>query len=381
MNDGAAAASGPPPAPEGTAPAPPSLALVAPLARLREAPSGFGFFQALRLLHHATGLDGARVGQVDPVRLGVSEHLDFPPSELHELVPAPEHGDVHGDAAGATPERLVVNFFGLTGPSGVLPHAYTRWLIERARRRDFGPRAFLEMFNHRLLLLFWHAWRKHRPDVELEFGSTRGLPRHLFDLVGMGTPTLFAQLHAHDAASGARAEPPAAALAYYSGLVAQRPHGVGAIAQVVGDAIGAPVQAHGCLGTWQPIPRADRTRLGRRAHALGDGCVLGARHWDRQRTLLLRVGPLDADRFARMLPDGDLLGGLVALARFLTGLALDVRVRLALRADQVPRLSLSSSAPRRARLGWNTWLGGRRRPGPAEQAQFHFGATGDTTWQ
>src|SRR3546814_20185719 len=88
---------------------------------------------------------------------------------------------------------MTVAFLGLSGPSGVLPHHYTRWLIARARARDPGPRDFLELFNHRLLLLFWHAWRKHRPAIALEFGLGQGALRHVHDLVGLG-PTALSEI-------------------------------------------------------------------------------------------------------------------------------------------------------------------------------------------
>lgn len=350
---------------------PPALLAQASLDALYEEPTRFRFFQAVRLLYHAGGQDGSRLGQADPVRFAAHESLSFPPGEIQNLEPATDDG---------RPPRMTVNFFGLTGPSGVLPHSYTRWLIERARKRDHAPREFFDIFNHRLLLLFWHAWRKHRPDVSLEFDHSRGLPRHVFDLVGMGTPALFRQLHEErgDEAGGARL--PAAALAYYSGLIAQRPRGLGSISQVVGDVVGAPVAGHGCFGNWQPISSRDRTRLGRSAHALGDGCVLGARYWDRQTTVQLVIGPLDRRQFERLLPGGPLLPGLVEVIRLLTGLALDLRIKLALRADQLPPLAIAARGAHGARLGWNTWLGGRTSPQPADEVQFHFHAIGGETW-
>lgn len=352
----------------------PCLRPTAALDMLHDAPERFRFFQAVRLLFRAHDFDGS--GQnagSEPIRFGVTESLSFPPGEIQELLPLPDHGTAR--------HRMVVNFLGLTGPSGVLPYHYTRVMIERARRRDHATRDFFDIFNHRLLLLFWRAWRKHRPEIELEFGSLRGIPRHVFDLVGMGTPTLFGQLRQDPREQSSDSPVPAAALAYYSGLITQRPHGLGSISQVVGDVVGAPVNAHGCHGNWQVIAVADRTRLGRSAHRLGDGCVLGARFWDRQTTLQLVLGPLDRARFERLLPSGALLGGLVELTRFLTGLALDLRIRLALAADQVPPTTLGSRAAQPSRLGWNTWLGGRRSASPADEVEFRFQATGESSWQ
>ncbi len=351
---------------------PEALRISAPLDRLQADPSAFRFFQAVRLMYLDARAARGREWADDPVRFGVPDALGFPPNEIDDLL--------QPDGKGPPVPRMIVQFLGLTGPSGVLPHAYTRWLIERGRKRDYAPRDFLEIFNHRLVRLFWHAWRKHRPDVSLEFDANRGISRHVFDLVGVGTPALLRQLQ-DGGKGGDGPRVPAPALAYYAGLISQRPHGLGSISQVVADVAGAPVKAHGCFGNWQTIGRSDRTRLGRQAHAIGDGCVLGSRYWDRQTTIELVVGPLDRSRFDRLLPDGELLSGLVELTRFLTGLALDLRIRLALRADQVPILKLGAQGTQAPRLGWNTWLSGRRSIRPADEARFHFYAMGGESWQ
>lgn len=349
-------------------PQPPSLRSIAPLDALLATPERFGFFQALRLLYRANGMPRLRGGGREAVRLGVIDSLAFPACEIVDLQAAPAQVDAM--------HRLTVGFFGLTGPSGTLPSHYTRWLIARARARDPAPRDFFELFNHRLLLLFWQAWRKHRPEIDLEFGGGGGVMRHLYDLIGMGTPSLFDHIQPRRMRGQAPVESrvPAAALGYYSGLIAQRPHGATALAQVVGDLVGAPVQAQACFGTWQRIPARDRSRLGRQAHDLGGGCVLGTRFWDRQTTLQLQIGPLDLPRFQSLLPNGRRLAGVVELSRFMTGLALDLRIKLALRADQVPPLRLGTRGAAAPRIGWNTWLRGRRRAAPADEVEFHFSA-------
>ena len=339
------------------------------LERLQAQPGRFGFFQAVRLLYGANGFDGRGSGaRPGPLRFTTPASLAFPPSELAAI-------DGHG---GDT--RVCVNFLGLTGPSGVLPRSYTELLIARKLGRDRSAQDFLDIFNHRLVALFWLAWAKHRPEIGREFGFQNSVLRYLEHLVGLGTPALQARLHPGKRAAAAKPLP-GAAMAYFSGLIAQRPHGERAIAQVVSAVVGAPVEARGCLGTWQTITGDARTRLGRNGHQLGAGCVLGARYWDRQTTLRLTVGPLRRAGFNALLPRGERLGDVIELTRFLTGLALDLRVRLSLRADEVPPLRLgtrrSSESPQ---LGWNTWLRGPARRQPATDAEFHFSAMGGQSW-
>lgn len=345
--------------PASIAPTLPGLLPTAALDALLAQPERFGFFQAVRLLYRAHGLP-SRNGSAarEPLRFSVPASLSFPAGEIAALVRR------EGDSDHYT---MTVNFLGLTGPSGILPAHYTELLIARGKVRDHAARDFLDIFNHRLLTLFWHAWARHRTEVAREFGSERGVLRHVYDLVGLGTPALYARI---DPPRGSTAPKlPAAPLGYYSGLVAQRPHGVGALAQVVGDIVGAPVHVSGCLGTWQRIPAAQLTRLGRRGHRLGDGCVLGTQFWDRQTTVEVRIGPLGRRGFDALLPDRALLAGVVEVLRFLGGLALDLRIRLLLHADAVPRARLGT-----ARLGWNLWLRGRRSMRPAAECHFDYSA-------
>ena len=58
---------------------------------------------------------------------------------------------------------MLVAFLGLTGPSGVLPPHYTAHADARVcAAKDTSLRDLLDMFNHRLISLFYRAWEKYR---------------------------------------------------------------------------------------------------------------------------------------------------------------------------------------------------------------------------
>lgn len=69
------------------------------------------------------------------------------------------------------PQVMTINFMGLTGPSGALPTRYTEMLLERRlQHRDQTAHHFFDLLNHRLITLFYQAWRKHQATADLACG-------------------------------------------------------------------------------------------------------------------------------------------------------------------------------------------------------------------
>src|SRR5687767_12111513 len=111
---------------------------------LREQPWSFQFFQAVRLLRRILP-ERAPIGQfVHPakeiVRFGTHTVVAFPVSHVKGL-------DWSSDRAPV----MVVNFMGLTGPSGVLPRYYSELVMDRMQSKDRTVLAFLNLFNHRMI--------------------------------------------------------------------------------------------------------------------------------------------------------------------------------------------------------------------------------------
>ena len=84
------------------------------------------------------------------------------------------------------PGAMRVNFMGLTGPSGVLPLVYSELVIDRLRERDRTLRDFLDIFNHRMISLFYQAWEKYRFFVPYERGERDRFSHHVLALLGLG---------------------------------------------------------------------------------------------------------------------------------------------------------------------------------------------------
>jgi type VI secretion system protein ImpH len=307
----------------------------------------FDFFQAVRVLERlypdrsAVGRDA--VPGREAVRFQTLVSLGFPASAVHDVLRA---GDDDG------PARMVVTFMGLAGIMGVLPRHYTELLLERLRSKDFALRDFLDLFNHRLIALFYRAWEKYRAPIAYErcrSGATADYDPFslaLFHFVGMGTGGLRGRLGCGDEA-----------LLYYSGLLAQQPRSASALAALLGDFFRVPVKVNQFIGAWLKVSPADRSRLGVHPNsALGTAAMLGARCWDQQAAFRLVLGPLSLSRFREFLPGHGAFAPLLELTRFATGTTLDFDVQLILKAAEVPACRLERPGSGSARLGWSSWL-------------------------
>lgn len=328
---------------------------------LRRRPHAFSFFQAVRLLER---LRPARVpvGEwEDPadevVRFAVPPRLAFPPNEIRTLELDGEGGDPVGDD-GRAPARMEVNFMGLVGPQGVLPLEYTQLVADRYRARDRALGEFLDLIHHRMISLFYRAWRKGRLDLHFqEDPGDASLVRHLLDLLGVGLGSYLD-----------RQAVPDETLIYYAGLLAPQPRGAAALRQLLEDRMGVPVQVEEFVGGWFRLPPRDRCHLGEEvAPARLGSAVVGDEIWDQQSRVRLRLGPLAREEFDAFLPGGPKNEELRGLVRFFSHDQFDFEVQLVLRSQEVPGLVLGGDEASEQPLGWCTWLRSRPRERDADE--------------
>jgi type VI secretion system protein ImpH len=299
----------------------------------------FEFFQAVRILE-ALYPEKERVGdssnpQNEAVRFHARLSLAFPASEIYEISPGGEN----------SPASMTVNFMGLTGPLGILPHPYTEYLLSRVHENDHAARDFLDIFNHRLISLFYRAWQKyHLPALYGESGRDR-LSEYLLALIGMGTPGLQGRLAVREYA-----------LLLYAGLLAQRPHSTAALTAILTHYFSVPMECEQFVGYWVTVETENQSRLGKQNCRLGLDTLCGDRIWDRQSKFRLRVGPLGLDAFNRFLPGGADYEPLMQLTRFIAGSEHEFDAQLVLRAEEVPSCRLCSASGAGSQLGWSSWL-------------------------
>jgi hypothetical protein len=84
--------------------------------------------------------------------------------------------------------------------------------------------------------------------------------------------------------------------------------------------------------------------------------VLGTQVWDQQARFEIRLGPLSLPDFESFLPTEWRFGALCDLVRFYVRDEFEFNIRLILKADEIPAVTLSSEPA----LSWTSWLGPAR---------------------
>jgi type VI secretion system protein ImpH len=312
----------------------------------------FSFFEAVHLLERLFPRKKP-VGQTltpaeEVVRFSVKPGLMFPASDISNM----RHEDEQ------KPVGMEVAFMGLIGPSGVLPYWYSELALERVRQKDFTLVSFFDLFHHRLISLFYLAWKKYRISVSYTPGAKDRVSSALLGLIGLGTPHLTGRL-------GLPEEP----LIFCGGLLAQTIPSAIAIEGAVEYFSETKVGVEQFIDHIIPIDPEDQTRLGVANGGLGVDAVCGSCAWESQAKFRIHLGPMGFDRFLRFLPSGKMLQVLFSLVRYMVGIEYEFEIRVWLSRDEVPPCVLGLQGP--SRLGWTTWL---KSPGfaPGEDPSLTF---------
>jgi len=328
-------------------------------AMLERDPWSVQFFQAVRLLErlyperNPVGLFVSPFTEV--VQFSSLPTLAFPASEIQDLQPGKD-----GRPA------MQVNFMGLSCAVGALPNAYTEFLLERARAKDRSPAEFLDIFNHRIISLFYRAWQKYRFYIAYERTGAGDdvISSRLLDLIGLGTPELTRRMEISDSAC-----------LYYVGLLSHRRPTAQGLKQLIEDYFEVPVEIEQFTGTWRRLPPNNLTFLrdtGAFCEQLGMGSIVGDEAYDQHGALTIRLGPMGFDRYREFLPGARASKELHAWLRIYTNREFDFVVQLVLERDEVPRMMLGEDGVSASRLGLVSWVRNRDLHRDPDEATYRL---------
>lgn len=300
----------------------------------------FEFFQAVTLLQRLQE-DSQHVGgfsspEDEAVHFRVNQRLGFPASEIQSL--QVEEG---------SPPEMTVNFMGISGPMSLLPYAYCELILDRARAKDHAMSAFLDIFNHRAISLFYRGWQRSKFHVTYQAGERDKFTHYLLDLVGLGTAGLRDRQDVEDEA-----------FLHYVSLMASQLRSAVALEQVIADYFEVAVDIEQFTGGWYGLDKETQCAMKEEESPslqMGAGAVVGDAVWDRQSRVRIRLGPMGIERYHDFLPGGSAHKSLTAVTRFFSNQCLEFEVQLVLDRNEVPKVELDLDSKSPARLGWLSW--------------------------
>ena len=327
-------------------------------------PGDFDFIQAVRLLEsyclkrkQATDLIGdAASPDKECLRFSADTSLTVRTRDIGAVSKQRASGANSRDAF-----QLATSIMTLAGASGVLPYHLTELIISRLRLRDDALLEFLDLFNHRVISLFYKSVRKYALPLNFEAYRIGGRRRRdpitelLLSLSGFGNQALLDLVEI---------EPDA--LASVSGILSRPIQSASALAGMLQHFLQIPVTIQQFQATRLDIPEELQMRIASgpqqaKNNQLGVNTILGGSGWSVQSKFSIELQVDDHRRLQSLRPDGAKMKSLRSLARIAGGNEYEFDIKIKTPSSDIPRLKLESRGDYRPMLGWNSMLGGLRQ--------------------
>lgn len=311
----------------------------------------FSFFQAVQLLQRLHR-GASRVGEGGPpraeaIRFRHDPSMGFHSSDVSQIrMRVPRQGLLFTE--------VTTTFLGLTGTISPLAPAMAEDILHSAD--DGGSlREFYDIFHHRIISLFYRAWKKSRMYASFRTDGDDRLTRRMLAFVGVDAFGGAAQLGL----------PPSdlLSLAPLLGVRTRSARTLGIVLERVFPGVGIAVDS---FRERRVVLTSDqRANLGVMNGTLGQNFTIGRSVVDRSGRFGVAIGPVDYELFEALLPGGKHHTKLREAVHQFTRGVLEAEVEVLLKEDQTPRFSLGS---RGAMLGVTTTL--RSSQSKALKAKF-----------
>ena len=231
---------------------------------------------------------------------------------------------------------LQLNFMGLYGVDAPMPSYFTD-LIARDDESSECMRNFLDIFSHRLYALFYMAWKKYRPYINLDSEHCS----YIDYVIALSGQTLHSR---DDVELG------------FSGAMGTRVRNATSLSGMLTEFMGdVPAKVRQFVPRWVKIDsEAYVGGEGSFAMELGDNTILGNEVLDISGKIDITIGPLEVSEVKKLLPgrpDAVALANLIS--RYLDP-TIDFDLVLIIKPSSILGMQLGSDD---VMLGWSTWIG------------------------
>ncbi len=295
----------------------------------------FEFYQAVRLFEMLRISTANPIGEdIDPAY----EAVKFRSSVLFEY-PTTDVSDIRLINDGERLAEMTINFMGIAGHFGPLPPTYSELILDRSRKKDHAMREFLDIFNHRLISIFYRLHKRHRVAFEFKLPEQSHFARYLFSLVGIEMSELRGRLGVSDRL-----------LLGYAGLLAQKPRSSIGLKTILQNFFHCNVDVRSFGGRWLILDKEQVTKLGNAGtnNSLGKTAMIGSKVWDQHANIEICFSEITHVQFQDLLPTGKMYLRLLSLVEFYVGREVGLRLILEIDSALTDKFTLGG----KSRLGW-----------------------------
>lgn len=265
--------------------------------------------------------------------------LSFPPDDIE--IKTPSIADSRS--------KFIVHFLSIGGAFGPLAMPFTQRVMNRVRKKDRGMLAFFNLFNQRLLEIFYKLRTIYTPGQKEPLTQADSYAEMLKQLVGIGFPALRNRFHFHENEIMGNYAPFASVQKTSANLKL-----------ILEQCFKVQVEIREHLGQWIEIPLRQQTRLDKkgRNNTLGSTTVLGKKAWVPQSRFQVVFLNMTREKYLSFLPSGKHFAKLKDLIQFYLPNAeeLDYQLELQIKPTEIPLSSLNTTPENAMRLGYNSWL-------------------------
>jgi len=302
--------------------------------------SQIDFYKAVFIIENQLkkrGLDYRHVGydsnpKQELIKFTATQKFGYPGNAITKL-------EEIGFEDGMHKVNMQVSFMGLTGCSGALPQFYSELVMQRLRYKDTTMRDFYDMFNHRLISLYYRAWKKYKPSLNhVNKDRNRDPYTQILGLLSGGYNEH--QLH-------------------FSGLYSRKIRNAFDLKNVLSSYLGCEVSIKQMVGQWHELKEQEQTRLASQAlyegqHArLGVDTMIGNKVWDVSSNIEIHIKSDDSDKAKQLLPKGPLFEIANKITKDYVGNAINFRLVIESNFQNLGAAKLSKNE---CQLGANSFL-------------------------
>ncbi|AGB12309.1 type VI secretion system baseplate subunit TssG [Vibrio parahaemolyticus] len=223
---------------------------------------------------------------------------------------------------------LETNLIGLTGEQGVLPQHYSELALHRLKEGDHAMVDFYDIFNHRLLSLYYRSWQLSQLTIQARAHAKNQrspLTDCMSSLTGGGNDLAL----------------------HYGGMYASPTRSKGALKSILECLSGCQIRIHEFQGQWMRLSKSEQTRLVSKSMPegqfaqLGAGASLGKKAWNINASTTIEFLPKESKQVTNLLPKTNTLKTIKQVAGDFIGKHKHVKWQLTTKHSLLPQVQIS----------------------------------------